>query len=370
MSNDIAAGLYIHVPFCIRKCPYCDFYSVTDRSLISDWLTAFRQEVSLYEGRFSSFDSLYIGGGTPTLLNGSQVTAVMESLWSTVSLLPDSEITLETNPDDLTQENLALYRQAGVNRVSVGAQSFHDEELRYLRRRHTARQTKQALSMIRAAGFDNVSVDLMYGIPGQTEDSWIKSLECALSFDPEHLSCYQLTIGEGTVFGEMAAQGRMVPLEEEKERRFFLLTSELLTERGYLHYEVSNFARSESYFSRHNRKYWQHVPYLGLGPSAHSFLNSTRWWNTRSVTEYCQRLAQGGSPLAGEETLSEEQYFLEALYLGLRTREGIDKTLATGHDRILDQLQSAGLVRVIEERIIPTREGLLVADSLPLLFTN
>jgi oxygen-independent coproporphyrinogen-3 oxidase len=285
----------------------------------------------------------------------------------------DCEITLEANPDDLTADKLALFRDLGINRLSLGVQSFDEAELRFLQRRHTAAQTEQALSLIRAAGFNNLGLDLMYGLPGQTLDAWLQTLETALSFAPEHLSCYQLTVADETPLGQRVAAGRLRLPDEETQREFFLLTANFLTARGYLHYEVANFAREEQYVCRHNLKYWTRTPYLGLGPAAHSFLAGRRWWNISSVAQYCSSLSAGEAPVAGEESLTPEQIRLETLALGFRTREGV--SLATlreqpGGDAMVAALTQAGLVRVDGDRVIATACGLVVADRLPLGFAG
>lgn len=371
MSNTESPGLYIHVPFCRTKCPYCNFYSVTSLSLVADWLDGLCKEAIIYKDRFAVFDSIYLGGGTPTLLAESEMAALIDSLFRYFTFSPDTEITIEANPDDITLEKLALLRKIGINRISLGVQSFNDKELQYLRRRHSAAQAERALERIRASGFTNIGVDLMYGFPGQTQAGWIQTMRRVLDFKPEHLSCYQMTLEESTPFGKMLAEGRIKPLGEEEGRSFFLLTSGFLEERGYIHYEISNFARWQKYKSRHNSKYWQHVPYLGLGPAAHSFLEGVRWWNMESVERYCRTLAKGRLPVAGTETLSQEQHRLESLYLGFRTSHGIDLELLhiqPHSDTILTELQKSGLIQVHGGRAIPTRDGFLVADSLPLLF--
>ncbi len=366
-------GLYLHVPFCRSKCSYCDFYSITDLSLVSAWLAALQKEVLIYQGSFAPFDSLYLGGGTPSLLDGRQLTALMACLRRHFTFVPDTEVTLEANPDDLTPDKLAVLKDLGVNRLSVGVQSFDDYELSFLGRRHTARQTEQALKWIRAAGFTNLGVDLIYGLPGQRAEAWKKNLARALEFRPEHLSCYQLTLEAGTPLGDRKAQGQIKPLPEEDQRELFLKTSRFLTEQGYSHYEISNFARGQAFYSRHNRKYWRHEPYLGLGPAAHSFTEGKRWWNHRSLEQYCRAVREGVAPVAGRETLSAGQLQLESLYLGLRTKEGVALDLIRRQprgDQMLGELQKAGLVKVRHGRAAPTREGFLVADRLPLWFAE
>jgi len=367
-NNSSHPGLYIHVPFCRTKCLYCDFFSSTDLALMPDFLAALEQEARLYAGDFAVFDTLYLGGGTPTLLTPEQLDGLFKNLRRTFTFAPDTEITLEANPDDLTREKLDFFRELGINRLSLGVQSFDEAELAFLGRRHTARQTRQALHWIRAAGFANLSLDLIYGLPGQTATAWTRSLEKALKFHPEHLSCYQLTWAPGTVLGKKQARGEIEPLGEEAEAELFLLTSRFLQERGYLHYEISNFARGDDNCSRHNLKYWNHTPYLGLGPGAHSFQGTRRGWNHRSVDRYCLALQAGAAPVAGAEELSPEQLRLEALCLGFRTREGVSPDLLSPSVRqgILADLAKGELVRVLPGKIVPTLKGFLVADRLPL----
>ena len=371
--NSYLPGLYIHIPFCKSRCPYCDFYSITDDTLISAFLDALDAEARLYQNQFPAFDSLFLGGGTPSLLTGPQFAALMEMMRRHFVLAADREITLEANPDDLTAHKLAFFQDQGINRLSLGVQSFDEAELRFLERRHTAAQTIQALSLIRAAGFTNLGLDLIYGLPGQSLEAWLNTLKTALSFAPEHLSCYQLTLTPETPMGRLAAAGQLNLPDEETQRQFFLLTANFLTAQGYLHYEVANFAREERYVCRHNLKYWTRTPYLGLGPAAHSFLAGRRWWNFSSVADYCSSLNAGAAPLAGSETLTPEQIRLETLYLGFRTREGVSLAaimeLPRGAARLAELVQS-GLVRVDRDRVIATADGLVVADRLPLSFAD
>jgi putative oxygen-independent coproporphyrinogen III oxidase len=363
------AGLYVHVPFCRGKCPYCDFASGTDLSLVADWLRALKQEMGFYRDFASRFDTLYLGGGTPSLLNADELAVLLESLREQFEFSPDTEITLEANPDDLNPPILKGYRELGINRLSLGVQSFADRELAFLGRRHDAAQALNALGWAREAGFANLGMDLMYGLPGQTVEQWQGSLETALGFLPEHLSCYQLTVEAGTPLARRQADARVQPLPEEMEREFFLFTSRFLEDQGYFHYEISNFARGGGNLSRHNRKYWNHTPYLGLGPAAHSYRGGRRWWNHRSLEAYCRALSAGEAPVAGEEVLTPEQARLEALYLGLRTRDGVSLSLlpeAPGRSTVVQKIIELGLAEMKEERLIPTREGLVVADRLAL----
>jgi putative oxygen-independent coproporphyrinogen III oxidase len=366
-----AAGLYIHVPFCRGKCPYCDFASGTDLALVADWLRALKQEMGFYRDFAPRFDTLYLGGGTPSLLSANELADLLAGLQGHFAFSPDTEITLEANPDDLNPQVLKGYRELGINRLSVGVQSFDDRELAFLGRRHDVSQARRVLDWAREAGFANLGIDLMCGLPGQTVDGWTRNLETAVGFLPEHLSCYQLTVEAATPMGRRQAKGQFQSLPEEMEREFFLFTSRFLEGQGYLHYEISNFARGRENRSSHNSKYWNHTPYLGLGPAAHSYKDGRRWWNHRSLKDYCQFLSAGEAPVTGEEVLTPEQTRLETLYLGLRTRDGV--TLALMEDVrqgkiLLQEIVKAGLAEVRGDRFIPTREGLVVADRLALGF--
>jgi oxygen-independent coproporphyrinogen-3 oxidase len=365
------AGLYVHVPFCRQKCRYCDFYSVPSTSLVNEWLDALEIEASLYKNRFPFFDTLYLGGGTPTLLSTEELARLVENLRRNFSICTDAEVSLEANPNDVTLERLHLLRELGFNRISLGAQSMVDSELEFLGRIHTARQAARAMEWIRESGFPGFGVDLIYGLPNQTEAEWGRTLHKTLSFSPNHVSCYQLTVNPGTPLWAMQEAGLFEPPDEEQERSLFLTASEVLEGHGLIHYEVSNFARGTLHLCRHNVKYWERAPYLGLGPSAHSFQGDTRWWNHRSVKQYFRDLNLGRRPVQGSERLSEEQADLERLSLQLRTRSGAPIRDLGGHentDRVLPGLLEAGLLEMVGERAVPTREGFLVADRLPLLF--
>jgi putative oxygen-independent coproporphyrinogen III oxidase len=365
------SGLYVHIPFCRSRCAYCDFYSQTDLSLAPIWLQALKSEAKLYRKRFGPFGSLYLGGGTPTTLTAPLLQDLVEFLFKEFRFLEGLEFTVEANPDDLTQECAAHLKNLGANRVSVGVQSLDDKELAFLRRRHSARQAEKGFDRLRSAGFENLSADLIYALPGQTSEAWFKTLTRALNLEPDHLSCYQLTLEKSSLLGALSARGAIRKTGVEAERRFFLATSRFLEREGYLHYEVSNFARRDRPCS-HNLKYWDGSPYLGLGPAAHSFDGHTRWWNTRSIHRYLDRVFGGRSPVSGKEILSEADRQMESLFLGFRTMLGVKiDTIGNinGLECLLKQLQEGGLVTVRHGRIVPTREGFLHADGLPLLFS-
>jgi oxygen-independent coproporphyrinogen III oxidase len=365
-------GLYVHIPFCARKCPYCDFYSSPDTGRIGAFLDALEREARLYAGSFKQFATLYLGGGTPSLLPPAAFERLMNMLGRCFSFAASAEMTLEANPNDITSEILRVYRDAGINRLSLGVQSFDDAVLAGLGRRHSARQARESITRIRRAGFDNLNLDLMYAVPGQTAAQWETALNQALVCAPDHLSCYELTIKKGTLLYYLQRRGQLPAISEKVQHDFFLAASAFLTRRGYTHYEVSNYARRADRCSTHNRLYWEHRPYLGLGPSAHSFCGGKRWWNIDSLERYCGMLSGGAAPVAGAETPDADGLRLETLMLGFRTRAGIPLAAlrrSSVDDGVLNSLTRSGLVRIRGRRVCPTPRGMLLADSLPLLFT-
>jgi len=372
-----AAGLYVHVPFCRSKCPYCDFYSVTDLSAVQEWYEAVLAEMTFHGDFASAFDTVYIGGGTPSCLPAGLLPDLLRRIRSALPVSADAEITVEVNPGDVDLDTLVGLREAGFNRVSIGVQSFDDGILSFLGRRHGGRGALHAIDAARRAGFTNLSMDLIYGVPGQSRQLWRRTLETALTFEPEHLSCYELTLERGTPLHRRVEAGQAPALPAEEEAyRFFSATSIFLEAHGYLHYEVSNFARGETRISRHNHKYWDHAPYLGLGPAAHSFRTDRRWWNHRSVDLYMRDIRQGRIPVAGQEELSQEELQTEALYFGFRTRRGIHGPsfrerygldVFRQKGAALRRMRADGLIRLEGETLAPTRRGLAVADRLCLL---
>ena len=376
MNSGKTPGLYIHIPFCLSKCHYCDFYSLTSTSAIPDFLKALYKEMEMYPNRFDVFDTLYIGGGTPSLLSPSQLEDILTSVRKNFDLISDPEITIETNPADLDRSLLESMREMGINRINIGIQSLDDKLLDFLSRRHSVKQALSAIEASRKAGFQNIGLDLIYGVPGQDMNSWLDSLKQAVAFSPEHLSCYQLTLGAKTPLGIRYQAREFLMPGEELQYDSFIKTSEFLKDAGYIHYEVSNFARGTKYVSRHNQKYWDHSPYLGLGPSAHSFQPNRRWWNHRSVDQYLAAINIENLPVEETETLTMEQLRLEALYLGLRTKKGVSLydfknqyhyDLLTEKKEMLDKLQKEGLVSIRNGYLSPTPTGLAVADSLALI---
>jgi oxygen-independent coproporphyrinogen-3 oxidase len=323
------AGLYIHIPFCESKCLYCDFYSITDLGNTKIFLKALEKEMELAAQTGLEFDTIYIGGGTPSVLDAAAIGQVITAAFRHFSIRFEAEITIEVNPGTVDFEDFQKYRQAGINRLNIGIQSFHEQNLKFLGRIHSTEEARSAIKRARQAGFENVGLDLIYGLPEQDENQWLNDLDRAVAFSPEHLSCYMLTREAGTPLDREVDAGRIHLPAEDRLRRLFLTTIDRLASGDFFHYEVSNFARQagntgNSWKSRHNQKYWSFAPYIGLGPSAHSYLEPQRHWNHRSIEKYLQNIRQGRLPIADREVLSREQMIMEAVYLGFRTTRGVD----------------------------------------------
>ena len=371
-----AAGLYIHVPFCLSRCAYCDFYSVTDTGLIEDYTAALLKEIESYRGQFSTFDTVYLGGGTPSLLPVSRIEAIIAKVHDIFPIQHASEITMEVNPADLNLHDLKRLRGLGINRINIGVQSLDDGELTLLGRRHTSPQALHGVEDVSRAGFDNIGIDLIYGLPGQGLESWHQTLARAISMDLPHLSCYELELKDCTPLGRRCLSRELPVHTEERLREFFMSTSERLEDSGYIHYEISNFAKGMVHASGHNRKYWDHTPYLGFGPSAHSFKPNMRWWNHESLAEYLHCLDNAELPVSACETLDNEQLCMEAWFLGLRTKKGIDlkafqqrygPDLMKEKGPALRKLAEAGLIGLDSGFVRPTRSGMAVCDALALV---
>ena len=387
LKADMNAGLYVHIPFCVKKCPYCDFYSITDRSLCPAFMDALVSEMRMTRGGNLTFDTLYMGGGTPSVLDAKTIGKIIETACQSYEILPHAEITLEVNPGTVSLKQFEGYRCAGVNRINIGVQSFDSVNLQFLGRIHSVRDAHAAVTWAQKAGFENMGLDLIYGIPNQTKKSWLMDLKLAVEIEPRHLSCYILSFEPGTPLYRDLQEDRLKPLAESQVCELFETTLEFLSDHGYIQYEISNFAResmnspglkaAELNRSRHNMKYWKFVPYIGLGPSAHSFLEPKRYWNFADVEKYIQDLDAEKLPFGGEERLSMEQLMIEAIYLGLRQTKGIlidvfDKkfgvTFKTMFKDTIDVLESKGLIELSQNRCALTSKGMLYLDTVVSLF--
>lgn len=368
-------GLYVHVPFCEKICYYCDFnrYLLREGG-VEEYLAALESEAELYAASWPQdvvFDTVYIGGGTPTSLTAAQLQRLLAAALGRLPVRDDAEITVEANPGTLTEKKLAALRGGGVNRLSLGVQTLNDQLLRSLGRIHTARHARDSYERARA-WFDNVSVDLMYGLPGQDEDDWRATLTEIARWRPEHLSCYGLIIEEGTVFGDLHARGQLPLPGEEREVAMYQLAIELLAEHGYQHYEISNWSLPGRE-SRHNRIYWLNGDWLGLGPGAHSQWNGSRFANVRRPDEYARSVAEGRPPVAWREMVGEDTAQEDTVILGLRLLEGVDDAVFVRRfgvslaDVFPDQVRrmtSLGLLRWEGGRLSLTPRGLLLSNQV------
>ncbi len=287
------ASLYLHIPYCEKKCVYCDFYSIENMKTMDLFLNALEKEIAMaavgYSGR-ESFESIFFGGGTPSLLPPSALERILSAIHSHFRIDPGAEITVETNPGTADADKLREYRLLGVNRLSIGIQSFHSDELNFLSRIHTSGEAIACVENANLAGFDNVSVDLIFSLPNQTLERWKENLRRAIALRPKHISAYSLIVEEHTPLYSMVQSGTVKPLPEEMDTAMYETTLALMAENGFAQYEVSNFAKT-GFESRHNKNYWNHSNYLGVGPSAHSFwkehpTGGRRWWNVRSIAQY------------------------------------------------------------------------------------
>ncbi len=377
-SSITTVGLYIHVPFCRAKCPYCDFFSTTRHDLISSYVAAVIDEIERDHHQGIHADTVYFGGGTPSLLQPEHIARIIDALCRRFAVDSHAEVTLEANPGTVDRQRLAQYRNVGINRLNLGLQSMDDHILTFLGRIHTARQGIDAFSDARAAGLDNVGLDLMFAVPGQTKKGWEDQLARVVDLAPEHLSCYSLTWEAGTPLAGWVKEGRVLPVSESLAATLFSMTGEVLGQKGYPRYEISNFARhtdneNVDYRSRHNSKYWDLLPYLGFGPAAHSCMENRRWWNHRSLDRYLKALKAGDAPTAGGEVLTRGQQIMEFVYLGLRKREGIDRKNYTRRfqddfskrfDPVLSRLMGDGLLESDRRCVWLTERGMRFLESV------
>lgn len=320
------AGIYLHIPFCKQKCNYCDFYKEVSQHATDQFTGALVSELRLRAAYLNSASvrTIYFGGGTPSVVRYDQFQTIFDTLHSEFNIDPSAEITLEANPDDLNPAYLAMLRKLPFNRLSIGIQSFDDKELRSVNRRHTAQQAIQAVHDAREAGFSNLSIDLIYGLPGQTMDQWKYNLERAFGLHPEHISAYGLTYEEGTGLWKQRARGKIVEVADEVMLQMYRYMLLQMNDKGYDAYEISNFALP-GYRSQHNSSYWQLTPYLGVGPSAHSYDGISREWNIANLQRYMVGI-ESGNPFTEKEVLTEQDAFNDFVMVKLRTKEGINLT--------------------------------------------
>lgn len=317
------AGIYLHIPFCKKACHYCDFHFSTSRQQEEMVIAAMHREIILRRDFLSvPLSSIYFGGGTPSLLSAETISDLLQTIHKQFSIWRDPEITLEANPDDVSPARAIAWKKAGINRISLGVQSFRNEWLQWMNRAHHAEQSVQAIKDLQVAGFDNISIDLIYGMPEQTLEAWKEEIQTALEFGIPHLSCYALTPEPKTALWHMIESGKALRIDSDQQARMFLLLMEQLDLAGYEHYEISNFALPEKR-SRHNSAYWKRIPYLGIGPSAHSYNGEERMWNVKNNALYQTSIENNILPLTTEK-LSPAEHWNEFIMISLRTMEGIN----------------------------------------------
>ena len=367
------AGIYIHIPFCQRRCIYCDFFSTTQSEQKPTYIQALCQELDMRKDYLEGEDieTIYLGGGTPSQLTQKELEEIFSSLYNIYKVKENAEITLEANPDDLTPEYIHMLRTLPINRISMGIQTFQEETLKLLHRRHTAQQAIEAVKHCREAGFQNISIDLMYGLPGETLETWKEDLQQAIALHPEHISAYHLIYEEGTALWKLREQNQVEEADEDLSVTLFKTLIEELTHAGYEHYEISNFCLPGLH-SRHNSSYWTGKKYLGCGPSAHSFNGTSRQWNVASLDKYIQSIQQG-----------ELDYEIEELDIYTRYNDFVITTIRTHWGMSLSHLRSTygenlyqyclrmakphleqGVLEIKEDTLKLTKEGIFISDGI------
>ncbi|WP_092460942.1 radical SAM family heme chaperone HemW [Thermoflavifilum thermophilum] len=367
------AGFYLHIPFCRQACYYCNFHFSTSLAAMDEMVQAMQMEIRMHASAWNKhhFESLYFGGGTPSLLSEKHLHALLETIYANYDIDPQAEITLEANPDDMTSDKLRLWKQAGINRLSIGVQTLSNDLLRALHRSHDAKQATASIQLALDAGFENISTDLIYGIPGLTDAYWVDEIKQLLALQIPHLSCYALTIEPRTALDHLISKQKFPQVDDEQVARQYLMLLDILESAGYEAYEISSFAKP-GFRSRHNSLYWQGVPYLGIGPSAHSYQPPYRRWNIAHNRKYIQSIQQQQLPYE-EECLTIAMQYNEYVMLRLRTQEGV-------HVKEMETMFGSSYVQYFQQQIQPwilshhvvcqdthyvlSREGRLFADRI------
>jgi len=366
------AGIYIHIPFCKKACHYCNFHFSVSLNSLPQMVKAISREAELRQGYLNEqIETIYFGGGTPSLLAIDEIRPIIEKLSALFNFSNDAEITLEANPDDINKERLSAWKAIGINRLSIGVQSFFEDDLQWMNRAHNAGQAYKSIELAGQSGFKNITIDLIYGTPHLSNEGWLHNLETALQLNVPHLSCYALTVEPNTALQKMIALHKKEDVDAEKQSQQFEQLMQWSAANGYEHYEISNFAMA-GYRSRHNSSYWQGKPYMGLGPSAHSYNGTSRQWNIANNALYITSIHQNIIPFESEE-LTTTQKINEYIMTGLRTTEGVElgrlKMLA-GHaavSLIVDDAQKfiqQNLMQIKNHALVLTNKGKLLADGI------
>ncbi|MCE1188422.1 MAG: radical SAM family heme chaperone HemW [Ignavibacteria bacterium] len=368
------SALYIHVPFCAHKCIYCDFYSIITPGKENDFIAVLEQEIQYYSvlyGKSHHFDTIFFGGGTPSLLTPAQIERILTSLHSAFSISSQPEITLESNPGTLSNEKLRGFRAAGVNRLSIGIQSFQERDLEFLTRIHSAEQAGTAVLEATRAGFDNINIDLIFNLPGQTSDLWLENLETAVNLPVNHISAYSLILEHGTILNKLVLDGKVTMQDTDYDADLYEITIEYLARHGYTQYEVSNFCKP-GFECKHNNHYWHYDDYLSFGPSAHSFVHNTRWHNYTALSQYHAAILRVGHAQAGSEKITPAMAAEEYIMLALRSN-GLDThifsqkfgaELLNTNKALFSQLLHEGFISKQGDILRLTPKGYAVCDEI------
>jgi oxygen-independent coproporphyrinogen III oxidase len=367
------AGIYIHIPFCKKLCSYCDFYHIITQSENTYFIDALLSEAAIRKEYLGNeiISTIYIGGGTPSILLKEEIKTILSNIRKLYKVDENCEITIELNPDDIDKDYLQGLKDSAINRISLGIQSWRDSDLKLMNRRHNAAQAAAALEQTLKAGFENVTIDLIYGIPGMTTADWSSNLDISFSYDIKHLSAYHLTFEPGTVFGKMKEKGMLSEIDDDESNAQFHLLIDKALSAGFVHYEISNFGKP-GYFSIHNSNYWKQINYLGLGPSAHSFNGYSRQWNIRDVKKYVKAV-NSGALLFEREELDKKTRFNEYIMTSLRTMWGIDLDYVErtfdkeGYDYVVNlsgKLIDYGLMKQENKTLVLTNQGKMISDNI------
>lgn len=379
-SSKNGIGIYLHIPYCLKKCPYCAFNSYEEEKVPAGYASSLVTEMDYAAELFGlgrgSVDTVYFGGGTPSLLDADDIAKLMEEMKSIFDLRTGCEVSLEVNPSSAGEERLQSFRKAGINRLSIGIQSFDNGNLQFLGRLHNGAQAKKTFFDARSAGIDNISIDLIFAIPGQSKDETLSDLQRAVDLSPEHISLYLFTLEEGTPMHKWAGEGKFRATDDSEQEEMFMMASAYLQDNGYNRYETSNYAR-DGFEARHNLGYWNGKDYIGLGAGAHSYLSDMgwgmRWWNHGSPKSYAENVKKGKLPVDGLEILGRADAIRETIFTALRTRDGLKEDILKDRFGITlyDVLSEAaikslpvGLLATGDNRIFLTERGALVADEI------
>lgn len=379
----MSPSLYVHIPFCLKRCIYCDFVSgLYNPAMANAYINALKKEISDIPNE-KPLSTLFIGGGTPTALSSDVLSSLLKNIFTHFSFMENYEATIEANPGTLDKDKFKAIRSAGINRINIGIQSFNDDELSFLGRIHTSEEAEQAVQLAKDTGFENIGIDLIYGIPGQDTESWSNSLGKAVSLRPKHISTYELTVEKETELYNYLRGGNKLTLpDEDRIIEMYEHTIDYLTSEGYLHYEISNFALPGSQ-CRHNLNYWERGEYYGAGLGAHSFINAERSHNTDDLEKYLKLISENKSTVKGSESITEDMALSEAIFLGLRKTGGFNieafskrynRNILSCYHQEIDDLKAAGLIDVTssdcsyETTLKLTRKGLVLSNEVFMKF--